>query len=386
MNATLRIVILCAIFLGSLTPAQSDYPAEYRPLEPGLDYRHEKTDAPHSIHVLRIDRGRKHWHWTTGQGQGRVLGLGAVASIVQATARHGRPVAAINGDWFEIVPGNYQGDPRGLQILDGEIVSAPAAYSCFWVDRDGNPRIDQIISDLRIIWPDGKSETPIGLNERRADDRAVLYTPTLVLGRDEAGRSRPSTRTTTGRELALERNGDSPWLPLLAGKTYPAKIARIRDGGDTPLDEKTVILSLGPKLVEKLPRVEVGAVVTIKLDTTPSVEGARTAIGGGPRLMKAGKKQPQDASDKPRHPRSMVGYNATHYFLVVVDGRQPKLSIGMTYTEMCGLAERLGCTEAMALDGGGSSTLWADKRILNSPSGGAPRAVANALILVETKR
>ncbi len=88
---------------------------------------------------------------------------------------------------------------------------------------------------------------------------------------------------------------------------------------------------------------------------------------------------------KARHPRSLLGWNRAYVFLGVVDGRQPRLSVGMTYWELAQLAGELGCTEAMALDGGGSSTLWADGRVLNSPSDGEVRPVANALILVERK-
>ena len=33
-------------------------------------------------------------------------------------------LAAINGDFFVIQPGPYQGDPRGIQIAEGELVSA----------------------------------------------------------------------------------------------------------------------------------------------------------------------------------------------------------------------------------------------------------------------
>jgi exopolysaccharide biosynthesis protein len=53
----------------------------------------------------------------------------------------------------------------------------------------------------------------------------------------------------------------------------------------------------------------------------------------------------------------------------------------MTYPEMAALAKEYKCTDAIELDGGGSSTLWAMGKILNSPSDGKPRAIANGLIL-----
>jgi exopolysaccharide biosynthesis protein len=70
----------------------------------------------------------------------------------------------------------------------------------------------------------------------------------------------------------------------------------------------------------------------------------------------------------------------------VIDGRQEGLSIGMTYPEMAALAKKFACTDAVELDGGGSSTIWAMGKILNSPSDGRPRAIANGLILFRKEK
>ncbi len=74
----------------------------------------------------------------------------------------------------------------------------------------------------------------------------------------------------------------------------------------------------------------------------------------------------------PRHPRTAVGQLADGSVLifVVVDGRQPGYSIGMTNFEMALTLMRLGAVRAMQLDGGGSSTLAFDGTVLNSPSDG----------------
>ncbi|HYV37754.1 MAG TPA: phosphodiester glycosidase family protein [Gemmataceae bacterium] len=386
-----RLGVSCAllVLLAFLAPSWPQAASDYRALEPGLDYKHEtKADGPFSIHVLRIDRTKTNWQWCAPLGEVRIMGLSPVTKIAKATEdwQKARAVAAINGDWFEIKAGPYQGDPRGLQIVEGELVSAPARGHCvFWVDPKGNPYMGEIESRLGVIWPDGKTETPLGLNEQRPDAKAVLYTPALGHKPSAFKSARDSTKTTSGRELLLEPNDAKNWLPFKAGKTYSARIAAVREAGDTPLGPNTVVLSLGPNLLKSLPKSAVGDSLTLKLETSPDLKGVRTALGGGLHLVKAGKEHPLDKVDKDRHPRSLFGWNQTHYFLVVVDGRQPKLSVGMSYKEMAALAVRLGCTEAMALDGGGSSTLWADRRVLNSPSDGQPRAVANALILLERK-
>ncbi|HYV29980.1 MAG TPA: phosphodiester glycosidase family protein, partial [Candidatus Binatia bacterium] len=83
-----------------------------------------------------------------------------------------------------------------------------------------------------------------------------------------------------------------------------------------------------------------------------------------------------------RHPRSALGWNKTHFFLAEVDGRQRSLSLGMTLEELGEYMAKLGCEEAMSLDGGGSSTFWYRGRVVNSPCDGTERPVANGLVVV----
>ena len=70
-----------------------------------------------------------------------------------------------------------------------------------------------------------------------------------------------------------------------------------------------------------------------------------------------------------RHPRIIFGYcEPGHYIIVAVDGRT-KTSIGITETEMAELMYRLGCKEAMNLDGGNSAVMLFMGKTINTPSG-----------------
>jgi len=377
-KAMISASVLAVAILGRIGLAEE--PTAFSSLCPGVEYRHEvRAVGPLSIHVLKIDR-RQTWDLQTGLGQGTVYGLEPLDGIVRrAAATAKKPaVAAINGDFFVIKPGPYQGDPRGLQISQAELVSRPMGNS-FWIDSKGELKIGPVKSKLEVIWPDGKAETPLGLNEARADNEATLYTPTLGLRPDETPRQPPTTRTVGGREFVLERVEGQPWLPIEAGKTYAAKITEVRDGGSSPLQAGTMILSIGPKL--EVPAAKAGDVLQLAMETKPNLEAVRTAIGAGRILAKDGKPPDLGPENQPRHPRSMIGWNDGYLFFIVVDGRQPGISIGVTYPEMAAIVKEYGCAEAVELDGGGSSTLWAMGKVLNSPSDGQPRALANALIL-----
>ncbi len=67
-----------------------------------------------------------------------------------------------------------------------------------------------------------------------------------------------------------------------------------------------------------------------------------------------------------RHPRTIFGYNSDLYFFLVVDGRTRK-SAGLFLEECCELVQRLDFSDAINLDGGASSTLIVDNKLVNHP-------------------
>jgi hypothetical protein len=81
------------------------------------------------------------------------------------------------------------------------------------------------------------------------------------------------------------------------------------------------------------------------------------AVTGRQWLLRNGAATPQDILRI--EPRTVLGVDAARHrlWLVVVDGRQPNYSIGMTYTDLQPLLLELGATDAIELDGGGSSTM-----------------------------
>lgn len=74
------------------------------------------------------------------------------------------------------------------------------------------------------------------------------------------------------------------------------------------------------------------------------------------------------------NPRTAIGYfEPGHYAFVVVDGRQPGYSSGMTLTQLAALFEELGCKVAYNLDGGQTSEMVYGGRVVNQPyRGGRP--------------
>jgi exopolysaccharide biosynthesis protein len=88
-----------------------------------------------------------------------------------------------------------------------------------------------------------------------------------------------------------------------------------------------------------------------------------------------------------RHPRTVVGVSkdGTKLVLLTVDGRRPGVSLGMTGEDLTAEMQRLGCWDAINLDGGGSTTLVmrdpdsGEYKVINQPSDGRERPVANVV-------
>ncbi len=116
---------------------------------------------------------------------------------------------------------------------------------------------------------------------------------------------------------------------------------------------------------------------------------AMQVIAGSHILVSDGKSvvESESSFSRTRHPRTAVGVLGDGHTLVLVvaDGRHAGVALGMSLSELAELMRQLGCREALNLDGGGSSEMVArdpvsgQLRVLNHPSDGRERAVANVL-------
>jgi hypothetical protein len=348
------------------------------PLPSGITYTNVRTQEPWSIHIVRFERAKRQFEVHSMHANASAIGLSSLSRQVRAlNPSLGQPVAALNGDFYRR-DSAYAGDPRGLQISSGDILSAPDGGATFWLDAVGEPHVDEVTSEFQVRLPDGTS-LPFGINEERRSGRPVLYTSSFGA----------STLTVGGgTEWLIEADGPASLSPLRVGRKYSARVAAIRHGCNSEIPAGKAILSFPRNL--KIARVEPGEKVELSTVCSPNFRAVRTAISGGPILIREGKRQKLTGEDSDsfqlssmfeRHPRSALGWNDAYFFLVEVDGRQARLSVGMTLDELTRYMAGLGCENAMNFDGGGSATLWYLGQVRNRPCDGHERAIANSVVI-----
>jgi exopolysaccharide biosynthesis protein len=72
--------------------------------------------------------------------------------------------------------------------------------------------------------------------------------------------------------------------------------------------------------------------------------------------------------------------------MITVDGRQPGVSVGMNLQELGEYLLSLGAIDAMNLDGGGSTTMFVDGNVVNTPSDKeGERKVSDAIVVTLRK-
>ena len=101
-------------------------------------------------------------------------------------------------------------------------------------------------------------------------------------------------------------------------------------------------------------------------------DGAEHILSFGPALLKSGRisvgQNEEVGKAMASNPRTAIGIiDALHYVFVVSDGRTDE-SRGLTLYELAEVMQSLGAASAYNLDGGGSSTMYFNGRVVNKPT------------------
>jgi hypothetical protein len=387
--------------------------------ENGVAYEHyqrTEPEQPLSVHIMRVDPH------TIDIRLVHAMGFATDREDVLSIAERTHAYAAINGGFFRR-GGRYNGCPFGILKIDGLL------YSDLFFERTALAWSSQGLHtpDTRGALTKIKTGCVITLgehtlhidriNQPREDAEIIVYTPAF----------RPTTLTHgAGLEIIIDQE----------------RIREIRrDTGNAPIPPTGYVISCGPQAIpEFLDTTNETILRELPVTLTYTIEPleqsryssdkelwekAEFIVGGTPGLildnreltaedmlqeLASGKRACITADEVPadfhnleqsswlinkRHPRTAVGITADkNWMFVIVDGRNPEISVGMTLPELAHFMKERGCVAALNLGGGGDSTLVIEGVVKNNPSGAStltykdtrPRPVSDALCMYLKKQ
>jgi hypothetical protein len=379
MRLRILVPLILLVPVAPSAPQAQTGMAWEKPIAPGLVYRMEiDRQTPRQIHALRLTPTSPGLRWQaqlagqTVEEEGTMKGRLTPSDFA---AKEGA-LAVVNGDFFSF----DHGAPIGMTVRGGQLLNSPArARAIFaWGANGSAVGFGAVRASLAV--PGREPASLDAVNQPIGDNGLVLYTAAQ-------GRLVPPPGATL---VAL----DVPnviWSPRTSVKASVASVS-VDPAPLTVPEGRAYLMATGTRRAA-LDNLRVDQTVTVRLET-PGLDWDKfeNAIGGGPYLLRDGKVAIDAAEEgfnatfsTKRHPRTAIGRTVDgDVWIVAIDGRQAH-SDGATLEETAQILRRLGCVDAINLDGGGSTALNVRGLTVNHPSDAKERPVANGIVIFGPK-
>jgi exopolysaccharide biosynthesis protein len=292
-------------------------------------------------------------------------------------------VAGINGDFFEIAG---QGDPVGMVVQDGKLLKSPnpgGALSDFLLLNDGTAVVTtETFSGTVTDVTDGMSDP---LNAVNTFDAPLSNSITLDTS-DEGAVTVPSARVAVGH-----LNADGTELVISEVDQGVTQLPALSAGEED-------VVGIGTTAAWVASNIHAGDSVSISDSLSPyPLSQIKNAISGGAILEQSGQMAVPvtgTGENNEDNPVTGVGVAADgkHLVIAVFDGHQSEGSAeGLTRPELAQWMIEHGAENAILFDSGGSSEMVGrlpgetTPSVLNTPSDGQERPVANGLFFYSTE-
>ncbi|MBW4452307.1 MAG: phosphodiester glycosidase family protein [Nostoc indistinguendum CM1-VF10] len=367
----------------------------------------EETTGPWVVNVLEIDLHQSHLKVVPALVSGIVPGNERLTQLSTKTSA----LAAVNGGYFVIGTNDgTPGDLAGISIINGKLVSEAVNGRTSLILFDSSSRdarIAALTSKILAIANNRATREIDGLNrkpglirgcggvggdlptEQPKHDFTCTDSSELIQFTSAFGQT---TETGKGAEAVLDASGQVIEFRQQRGGQIPSS-GLVLSGTGNAVEWLRNYAQLGSKIDIKTHVLANGWDVR-RRDETPGV------INGGPRLLRNGKiditayKEGFHWPENPefyyrfgvrRNPRTLAGITPLgKLLLVTIDGRQPTRSVGASFEESALIMRTLGATDALNLDGGGSTTMTINQQLINHPSDSTgERPIADAIVILD---
>jgi Phosphodiester glycosidase len=378
----------CFVFLIILLNSVSIFAQDFKTVQDGIEYaevtRGTKEEPIH-VNLLKLDL--KKVRLDVVHALDAAIGLEKTSSIA---SRHGA-FAAINAGFFKKGKG-FDGDAAGVMQIDGKLISESFADRiALLINNDSKKTkisFERVTAKLFVTYDNFITQI-VGINRPEENGEIIVFTP-------EFKQTPPSSEKRTDF--------------IFSGCKYACKkVEVIESKGGTVIAADMFVLRFDEAkhdyLAEYLRKQSAEITpkwfaITKTFQTSnpknyKKIYKTEDIIAGVPQLIKDGKIAITWQEEKigkefveTRHPRTAVAKLKDGKFLMItVDGRQAGFSVGMNLNELAEFLLELGATDAMNLDGGGSTTMFLDGKLMNKPSDKeGERSVSDAILVTLRNR
>lgn len=301
--------------------------------------------------------------------------------------RHARLPAAVSLCCLVFLAGLSNAKPIDVEQFSKDLTAGPVHVFVATIDLK-DPTL-KIVANEPMNAADRKN-AKAEAKLMRTDEWAIAHKATLAINANYFG--------------LLEKAKDAPAASHGYVPGLEADVIGVCVSDGVVISQPRIVDGVGDPAV----LIRKDGTATVKRATTSDLEGVTFAVAGvgvsdskqdaypGSLLVQAGKNYGSTARVAPdaRHPRTALGVTAdgSHLIVMVVDGRAPGYSVGVTLAELADLLIEHGAVDAVNLDGGGSTAFvyrphsrrkapsgGTEKEVSNRPSDGGFRPVANHL-------
>ncbi len=366
------LCVLCASVVNS--PAQ-----EFKTLKGGIEYaevRREFSGKAVNVNLLRLDLRKV--RLDVHHAMDAAIGTEKTSSIA---ARHGA-FAAINAGFFRLDKSEFAGDSSNVLMVDGKLLSEPAndriQLGILNLRRGSNVFLTRSSVSLHVACGRSCGLSVFGINRERRKDDVVIYT-------GEFGKITPAGTDVTEVVIVDDHN-----------------IAFVQEeGGKTPIPPSGFVISACglhrsflETITDRQRKVLLREVWTRLPKPLATDRRGLDMVAGVPQLIKNGKiditwelEKSTKAFVETRHPRTAVAKLKDGKFLMITADGRSESSAGIDLYDLAAYLLSLGATDAMNLDGGGSTTMFVDGKVVNKPSDKeGERKVSDAILITPRKK
>lgn len=366
----------------------------YRQVGPGVMYASLNfPDYPLNVHMMTVDLNNQYNSVETFQANNKVGSVEKMTNVYTRLANSSHsPIGSINGN-FWIVSGQNQptqllGVPHSGSVHAGEMITDPNNWNRSKGDI-GFAVIDEnrkaLICDMKLdakVTVDGVGQYAISeINRIRKTNELVFFNGFMG--------TKPTCTDDLGTEVFIKPISGQSWG---VNKDVVCEVVRIvKNKGANSIGAGESVLSGNGTAKTFLEKLVVGKQLKVNMGIYTLADQLRPAIKemvtGNALVMVDGvltARNTNEAYNTTLYPRTGIGTSADgkKLYLIVIDKKSG--SIGANTSTMCGILKAAGASYATSMDGGGSAQMMLKGKIVNNPSDGSQRSVANGWMLFST--